>query len=813
MRFLFVLFLFIIPFISVFSQDNKNLSQVEVSNLSDAQINRIVEEMQKRGLSENDAIALARSRGMSQGQIDDLKKRIADVKSGNTSSSSKETNKTKKKSSSEELEDDSEEDDDLTKRKDIDKELIDTRIFGFSFFNNDKLTFDPSVNIPVGDSYILGSGDELLIDVWGNSQQNYQLDVDKNGDVNIPLVGPVNVGGSTLKDAEKKIKYQLSSIYSDMSSSSPRTFASVRIGQLKAIKVNVVGEVFVPGSYTLPGTATLFNVMYLCGGPNQLGTFRDIQLIRNNKIVARLDVYDFLINGHGDINVALRDGDVVMVPTYINRVKLGGEFKRKGIFEAKDDEKISDVIKFAGGFTEFAYKKNLELYRLTDREKEFRSLTDANLDLISLQNGDSIYVGKVLDRYKNMVTIQGAVFAPGNYEHSDTLSLYGLIQRAGGLKENAYLNRGFINRLKDDFTSENISFSVKSVISKMQNLSLKRYDTVLIRSIDEMQERRVVSIWGEVQKMGAYNYSENQKLGDLVLLAGGFKESASESSIEVMRRLPYDEADKSNGTTSQLFQFKISRGLLIDDEGANFVLKPYDEVFVRYMPGFRKKGSVSIAGQVMYGGIYGLSSRTERISDLVKRAGGLTNSAYPLGAKLTRQYELSDEEKAQREELMRKDSTLVFSSLNFETVAINLVDILNMPGSKDDIFLEDGDYLDIPAKMQTIKVSGEVLNPVSTVYVKGWSAKRYVNNSGGFALNAKKGKTYVIYPNGASAATKSYFFFRKYPTITPGAEVVIPKKPEREGMNAQAWVGIGGSLASIALTIVTIMSINNNKSN
>lgn len=798
-----LLLFFFAPVIS-YSQSGVSSSK-KVEDLSDQQIQQIVDEMNKRGLSETDAISIARSKGMSNDQIELLKMRIDEVKKGTTSQSASKKNGTNLNRSESQLSE-------VSRKEKIDSTQIDASIFGFSFFNNNKLTFDPNVNIPVSESYVIGGGDEIVIDIWGVSEQNYSLTVDRNGVVTIPLVGPINIGGLSYKDAQTKIINHLSQIYSDIQSSNPRTFASVRMGTLKAIRVNVIGEVFAPGTYTLPGTASLFSALYLSGGPNKKGSFRDIQLIRSGKVIAHLDVYDFLINGNSEVNVLLRDNDIVLIPTYINRVRMAGAFKRNGIFESKENETVSDMLRYAGGFDEAAYHARIQLYRNSDKEKEFKDVPENLFGFIQLANGDSLFAGKILPRFKNIVKISGAVFKPGDYEFTEGLKLSELIKRADGLTENAYKNRGMIRRLRSDYTAENISFSVEKIMTGIEDVNLATNDSIVIASIDEMRERRVVAIWGEVQKMGKYEFGEMMTLGDLVLLAGGFKESASESSIEVMRRLPYNEADNSIGVTSKLFRFSISRDLGLDNEGAKFQLMPYDEVFVRFMPGYRKRGVVSIFGQVKFAGNYGLSSRTERVSDLVKRAGGINPNAYAQGAKLTRTIELTDEETAKRKELMAKDSTIRFSELNFEVVSIDLDKILQNPGGNEDIYMENGDRLEIPSTLQTVSVSGEVLNPSSTVYVDKWNAKQYVRRSGGFSVSAKKSKTYVLYPNGASKATRG-FIFKRYPVILPGAEIVIPKKPEREGISATAWVGIGSSLASIALAIATIISLNNNNSN
>lgn len=779
-----------------------NPANVNVQELSDDQILKLISEIEKRGLSENDAIAMAKARGMSQAQIDLLKKRIADTKTKSAQNSHRKVTglgvvtETKPES------------DIFSQKVEVDSAIVDQRIFGFSLFNNEKLTFDPSVNIPVSQGYVLGAGDELIIDVWGLSQQTYELTIDRNGFVQIPLLGPVAVGGITLGEATSLLNSRLSTLYGDLKSSSPRTFMSVRTGELKPIRINVIGEVFAPGTYTVPGTASLFNVLYLSGGPSATGSFRDIKLIRAGKVMASLDVYDFLINGNAEVNVPLHDNDIVMVPTYINRVIMDGFFKRKGIFEAKEGETVADMVNYAGGFQTEANRSRIELYRISKMTKEFKDVTADNMTSLAVAGGDSIYVGKVIDRFDNMVTIKAGVFMPGNYEFTDGLTLSALISKSGGLMENTFLDRGFVERLKPDYTKENISFSVRDAASGRSDIDLKKGDVVYLNLIDDMQEKRMVSISGMVQVEGRYPYNEGMSLGDLILLAGGFKESASGASIEIMRKLSYDEAEKSTSKTANIFTYPISRQLELSDGGASFALMPFDEISVRKMPGYRETGNVKIQGQVYYAGTYGLSSYTERVSDLLKRAGGVTPNAYVAGAKLVRKIKFSNEELERRKELQRKDTTFHISDLEFEVISINLAKIEKNPGTKEDIFLEDGDELTIPGFMATVKMSGQVLNPSSTVYIDGLSAKNYVNLSGGFANDARKGRLYVIYPNGASAATKGGFLFRNYPKVLPGSEIVVPRRPQREGMSAQAWIGLGSALASIGLTVATILTLN-----
>ena len=795
-----ILTVIIFSFIAVkpFAQ-NVDPKKVDVGALSSSEIKRIVTEMEKRGMSEQEAVALARARGMSESQIRELKQKIADYKM-NGGEKEKETQKI-----------DDESDflmDNVSSKAVIDTTEIDKRIFGFSFFNNKNLSFEPGINSAVSPSYLIGNGDELSVDVWGASQQSYQLPVDRNGNINIPNIGIISVGGLSLESATNKIKSKLVLIYRDLESSTPRTFASVTIGEIKAIKVNVIGEVFAPGTYTLSGASTVFNALYLAGGPNTSGSFREIKLLRDGKVISQLDVYDYLINGNSAVNVSLRNADVILVSPYLNRIIIEGELKRKGLFEAKDTETVEDMISFAGGFTEDAYTHRLQLYRKTGRDKSFKDVSRSEAKSTLLNNGDSIFVGKIIQRFQNMATIKGAVYRPGDYEVTEGLQLSELIKRADGIREDASLYRGLITRVKEDMSFQSIAFDVSDVLNGTTDLAVKRDDVISISSIHDLREFRTLRIFGEVQKPDEYDFKEGMTVADLIFEAGGFLQSASDAYIEVARKLSVEEGSQVSEMLAHVIKIKVPRNLQLDKTEASFELQPFDQIFVRKLPGYAKASIVKITGEIAYAGEYSLASTKERVSDIIKRAGGLTPDAYPEGAMLTRRVRISDKQKRLREELLQRDSTLVFTDLDFEVVGISLRDALETPGSRDDVFLKDGDELSVPKNIQTVKISGEVLNPISSNYLQGKTLKSYIWDGGGFGVQAKKGKVYVVYPNGSASGTKGFLFFRNYPNVTPGSEIIVPLKPEREGMSAQMWISIGSAMASIGLTIATIANMN-----
>jgi protein involved in polysaccharide export with SLBB domain len=791
-------FLSLLTSAQISSYQNTNPQMVNVGDISDDEVIRLIKEMEKRGISEAEAIMLGRARGMSEVQISELKRRIDEIKSNSAQIDASEGNIPSEQqlifensfSQKEELEESEREN-----RK---------RIFGYSFFNNKKLTFQPGNNASISPSYLLGVGDEILIDVWGASEQSYKLLVDRNGNINIPNVGLVNIGGKTLKNVIEIIKNKLILIYSDLSSDMPRTFASVNIGQIRPIKVNVIGEVFSPGTYTISGASTAFNALYLSGGPNEKGSYRNIHVIRDGKKIANVDVYKYLIDGYSKENIHLRDGDIVLVQPYINKVILEGEFKRTGIFEAKEKETITDILRFCGGFTENAYTHRLELYRKTTRDLEFKDVLNSEFDNISLSNGDSIYVGKIINRMQNMVTITGAIYRPGNYELTDSLTLSELLNKADGLREDAFIYRGIITRLNDDLSLQSIAFNLSKIINKEEDVLLKREDVITISSIHDLKELHTVQIYGKVQNPGLYDFKEGMTLEDIIFEAGGFLNAASDAYIEVARRLSVIEEASMGEKIVHVFQKKVPRNLELSPNDKAFELQPFDKVFIRQLPGHAQQAVIKITGEVAYSGEYALSSKKERISDLIKRAGGLTPDAYPSGAMLTRKKEISKKMERLREELMARDTTLSFSDLDFEVVGVNLNEIIKKPGGKDDVFLKDGDEINIPREFQTINISGEVLNPISATYHKGKRLKAYVSESGGFGMLARKRKVYVVYPNGTAADTKNFLFFKKYPKIQPGSEIVVPARPDREPLPTQAYIAMSSALASLTLTILTI---------
>ncbi|WP_421919712.1 SLBB domain-containing protein [Marinifilum sp.] len=777
---------------------NINPATVNVNALSEQQIEKIISEMEKNGMSLEEAMALARARGASQMQIDQMAQRIRDYKLNKQSGAEGVGSVRKSSNGSTTIVE-------VSPKKTFKATKKNKEIFGFQFFNSENLSFAPNVDVPVSDSYALGIGDEVNISVYGASQQTYVLSVQKNGSIVIPDLGPVNIYGLSFADASKKIKSRLISIYNGMKGDQPNTFADVSLGALKGVKVNVIGEVNLPGTYSLPATASVFNALYLAGGPNENGSFRVIDLIRDGKVINSVDVYAYLVDGQTQNNVQLRDQDVVMVRPYVNRIKVAGEFKRTGLFEAKDGEFVADILRYAGGFTHKAYTHRLDLYRNNTRTLSFVDVSADQYAEITLMNGDFIKAGAITERYENRINISGAVYRPGDYQLTEGMKLSELIAKAEGLKEEAFLERAVITRKKDDLSLEAISFSVRDVVSGKADIELQREDRVQISSIFDLREARTVEIVGEVQFPGTYAWAENMKIADLIFQAGGFLENAEVSSVEVSRVLDYNETKELSKSLLHTFQYGLDRNLKLDAEGAAFTLNAFDKVYIRRAPGYRPQSNVNVRGEVMYAGDYGITRKDEKVSDVIRRAGGITPEAYVKGASLRRRIELTDAEYQAKLAIAMQDTTMNpgdVEKVKYQIVGIDLPKIMSQPGCVEDLHVLNGDQLMVPSKLETVMVSGSVLNPVAHTYINKKKAKDYILGSGGFAQRAKKGKVYVLYANGTTAATKGGLLGRRFPRIEPGCEIIVPEKPEVDkAANASRWLAIASTLASLVTAI------------
>lgn len=783
--------------VSLMPVQAQNPANVDVNNLSEQQIQQIANEVNARGLTIDQAAQMAQMQGATPQQIEQLKRRIQELNFSKGQSIADPASQNVQTTSSER--------EAFSEKAKIDASPAVKRIFGFQLFNSDNLTFEPPVNIPTPQNYVLGIDDEIQISIWGASQQTYQLRVESNGALNIPDIGPVYVSGMEFLKAKELIKKRLIAIYQGMGGQYPSTFAEVSISNLRSIKINVIGEVMVPGTYTLPSTASAFNALYLSGGPNENGSFRSIQLIRDDKIIKTIDVYDFLINANTQGNIQLREQDIIYIPTYQKRVEVAGAFKRNGIFELTEKENLADLIRYLGGFTDRAFKAQLSLTRITDSEKKVIDISQSIYGSFVPTNGDAIVASEIIDRYENRINISGAVFRPGDYELTEGLTLSGLIKKAQGVTENYFGNRGLIIRLQDNLTPMTLSFNVDEVLKGSHDVPLQREDQVIIQDISSMRENRTIQIFGEVQAPGEFDFTDNMTLKDLIFKAGGLNEAASESYIELARRHNYEEANLISDEIVKLFQFTIGRDLKLDSDDEAFLLLPFDYIYVRKAPSYHEQRTVFISGEVRYPGAYSISSKNERVSDVIKRAGGLMPDAFVKGARMKRE----NQQATQTLEAVRNtlpDSLIVKAEkqIGNDQLELQLENILKNPGSVFDYVLKNGDQIIIPEVAQEVRIAGEILNPIGMAYRDGQRLKYYINRSGGFTDKAQRKRVYVIYSDGTSSVTRN-FLGRHYPSPEPGCQIVVPQKPEKiKSDNTAKWLAIATTLSTLMVAIVTL---------
>ncbi len=671
------------------------------------------------------------------------------------------------------------------------------KVFGRDIFNNKELSFEPNMNISTPQKYVLGAGDAVIIDIYGASQKTINSTVSPDGDITIEGFGPVKVAGLTVEQANARLKNQLGARYS---SSKIR----LTVGQTKTIMINVMGEVSTPGTYTLSAFATVFHALYMAGGVNDLGTLRNIKVYRQNKLVSVVDIYDYILNGKLTGNIRLTDNDVIVVGPYDCLVTVTGKVKRPMIYEMKKNESVGTLLKYAGGFTGDAYRKAVRLLRKTGRELSVYNVGEFDFNTFHIADGDSIGVDSILNRYENKIEIKGAVFRPGFYNiGKDIHSVRTLIEHAEGLTEDAFTNRAIIHRMKEDRTLEVIAVDVKGILKgTVADIPLKKNDVLFIPTKSESQTQKTLTIHGEVHYPGVYVYADNETLEDLVLQAGGLKDKASTVKVDVSRRIVNPKALSTDSLISHTFTFALKDGFVIDGT-SGFTLLPFDEVYVRKSPGYSEQQNVEVVGNVMFAGTYTLSTKNERLSDIIKKAGGLTDLAYVKGARLERR--MTPDERLRMNTLLKmaerqnsKKDSLDTKKLNIGDtyfVGIELDKALKEPGGDADIVLREHDRIIVPEFNGTVKISGEVMYPNTVSFEKNKSVRWYINQAGGWGNRAKRNHTYIIYMNG-TVAKKSY-----KTKVRPGCEIVVPTKPEKGGNSLAQWLSIGTSVASIATMV------------
>ncbi|TVQ64904.1 MAG: hypothetical protein EA360_11285 [Balneolaceae bacterium] len=842
-----------------------NLSDVRASEVTEAELQRFVGRAQAQGVTINQALQVAQLRGLPASEAAILRERIIGMQRG----SREET--TDSESFEESRADTAMAD---MERSDIEKLDQESdrmrRTFGTSVFHTEIGELTPPQNIPTPTTYILGPGDQLSVTVWGDQTASIGLTLDAEGTVFFNNLGPLMLSGQTLQDAEELIRVKLRQQFAGMRAGDGEqtTFARVTLNQIRSIQIAITGDVVNPGSYTMSSGSTVFNALYRAGGPAKGGSFRKIRLIRDNQVASETDLYDFLVEGIQSGNLSLRDGDVLHIMPYQNRVEVVGEARRGDMFfETVEGETLADLLHFAGGFSENAHAGQVRIHRNTATERRILTVGADEYEQTLIQNGDVIFIEELLDRFINRVSVRGAVWRSGDYEMRAGMTLLDLIEDAGGLRPDALITRGLVNRLRTDFTLEQISFDVAALLENpaQYNIVLRADDVVWIRSIHNLTDRETVEINGAIRNSGTYAFREHMTLEDLILKADGFRDGASESRIEVSRRASFEgETTGRSNITAEVFTFSVDRNLSISEDGARFELQPFDRVQVFRRPDFREQITVTIEGEVLYPGTYTISSRNERISDIIRRAGGVTSEAYLPGSRLTRKLSAFDREAAELNVIMpfqfgqfgslndddsrqqqanRRESSSRPAEVNrsrgeserttpeqrvslnqmnrleatsqergsedeeVRRIGLDLEQILRRPGISEDLFVRDGDVIRVPEKVQTVAILGAVMQDVEVRYIEGQGFSYYISRAGGFSEQARKNRAYVVYANGDVDRRKSYLFglIKSNPSIEPGAQIVIPEKLPGMGLTPGEIISLTSSATTTALLILTLI--------
>ena len=679
-------------------------------------------------------------------------------------------------------------------------------VFGRGIFRQGGLTFAPSSNLPTPVNYVLGPGDEVIIDIWGTNQATIRQTISPDGTINVPDIGIINLNGMTVKEADSYMRRKLGQIYS-VDGEDAKSEIKLTLGNIRTIQVNMMGEVANPGTYYLSSLSNLYHALHRAGGVSALGSLRDIQLIRKGKVIATVDIYDFIREGKMNTTI-LEEGDIINVPTYKIIVDIAGNVKRPMSYELKPGETIADLIDYAAGFTGDAYTDNIRLIRKNGKEYQIFTINEPEYSTFKLMEGDGLAVGAMLDRFANKLEIKGAIYRPGTYElGNEVKTVSQLIAKAEGLKGDAFTNRALLTREREDLTLEIIPVDIKAVLNgAAEDLNLQKNDVLYIPSIHDLNDLGSITVDGEVAKPGTFVYAENTTLEDAIMLAGGLLESASTVNIEVRRRIKNPTSKEQTETIGEVFTFAFKNGYVLDGEDG-FILQPYDQVYVRRSPGYVAQTNVTISGEVIFPGSYVLTHKEERLSDLVKKAGGLNNWAYVKGARLLRQ--MNDEERARLQSTVKildsaRDS-INMSQIDVSevySVGIDLQKALANPGSDADIVLRESDNLIIPEYSSTVKISGNVMYPNTVTYNSNMTVKDYVTQAGGYGFRSKKSKAYVVYMNGTVAKAKKL----SKNVVEPGCEIVVPQKREPKG-NLSNILSISTTAASLATMMATIGTI------
>ncbi|MCP9769384.1 sugar transporter [Lacihabitans sp. LS3-19] len=737
----------------------------DVDKLSDQQIELFIKQAESKGMSEMQIEAAAKANGYTSEDIIKVRERINRIKT-NTTSTANQPNTTVREQIGE-----------VSERAET---QVDTKssvekkgnVFGREMFSNKQLNFEPNLRLPTPANYVLGPDDELSVDITGYAYQHYDLRISAEGTVKIESLAPIYLNGLSVQKAKEKILQRLKTIFAGLSNGGLNM--DLTLGKVRSIKVTVVGEVQNPGTYSVSSLATLFNALYVSAGPNTIGSFRNIQLLRNNKIIQTFDLYDFLLEGSMHGNVGLQDQDVVFIPVADRKVEFIGQVKRPMIYELKSGDNLADAVKYAGGFTDNAYKATISIRRNTDKEREILSVNAEQIRTFGLQNGDKIEINNILDRYTNKVEVLGAVFRPGEYAIGKDMKTVGqLLSKAEGLREDAFRNRALLRREQENNDPIFIPLDLNQIL-KGEDFELKREDVLIIKSITELRELRKVSITGAINQSGEYDYADNMTVNDLIILSGGLQIGATIKHIEIARRLFNDESNDQ-----QVDIITVEGNLELNIQATKYYLKPFDQVFIRELPNYQIQEKVKIEGEVNYPGEYAIKNRTERISDLINRAGGQRPDAYLKGAKFFR---------------------------DGKQVAVNLEEVLKDQKAVINLFLENGDRIIIPKEEQVVRINGQVLNPTTVAFQPDFSFREYIAQAGGFSDSAFVRKTYVKYANGLTNRTRSFLGYKDFPRVEKGMQIIVPVK-HRDRLSKAEIISISTAFVSLSAVLLTLVRL------
>lgn len=784
-------------------------SVLQAQSMSDAQVIEYVKTATAAGKSQKQIINELALRGVTRAQAERIKARYDEQQTSKQSMGALAKNRMRSSNDITETMVEGEMDAitaELTDPTEQSTAVASRIVFGRNIFNNRNLTFAPSQNMATPTNYKLGPGDEIIIDIWGSNQNTIRETISPDGNINIETLGLIYLNGMTVKEADNYLRRELSKIYSGIDGKD--TDIKLSLGQIRTIQINVMGEVAVPGTYALSSFSTVFHALYRAGGVNNLGSLRNIYLMRNGKKIATLDVYDFILKGKTMEDIRLQEGDVVIVPPYELLVDIQGNVKRPMYYEMKNGETVKNLIDYAGSFTGDAYTKNIRMTRQNGREYQIYTIDDMDYSVFKLMDGDVLSVSAMLDRYENRIEISGAVYRPGIYQFSGQLNtVKQLVEKAEGLMGDAFLNRAVLHRQREDLTLEVIPINIKAVMEgNSPDIALQRNDKLYIPSIHDLQDVGNISVFGEVANPGTFPYADNTTLEDIIIQAGGLRESASTIRVDVSRRIKDSKGTEKPNQIGELFSFSLKDGFVVDGEQA-FQLQPYDQVFVRRSPAYQVQINVAVNGEILYGGSYALTQKTERVSDLVKKAGGVTPYAYVKGARLSRR--INAEERRRMQDVLKMadngQDSIDVTKIDFGNiyyVGIDLEKAIANPGSDFDIVLREGDVLTIPEYNNTVRISGAVMYPNTVTYQDNKKLKHYVEQAGGYGFRAKKNKAYIIYMNGQVAKAKKL----SSSVIQPGCEIIVPTK-EKSSFKLENMLSIATTSASLATMIASIANI------